>query len=87
MALRHLTIIHVAWAWTPPEVRKAFRTVLALPSLISITMTATSFPSLCHFTNLLNSSLKQLVVNAWFKLDDPADEEIISAIDGEDKIA
>ena len=86
-ALRHLTIEDVGWAWMPPEVRKAFRAVLALPSLISIAMRSTSFPSLRHFTNLLNSPLKQLTVDWQFELDDPVDEEIISAIDEEDKIA
>ena len=85
-ALLHLTIICVAWTRTPPEVRKAFRTILALPSLISVTMRSTSFPSLHHFTNLLNSPLKQLVVDGPFN-DHFADEEIISAIDEEDEIA
>src|ERR1700722_13593440 len=84
-ALRHLTIIHVAWTRTSPEVRKAFRTVLALPSLVSVTMQFMRFASLRHFTSLLNSPLKRLAVYvpSGFELDDPADEEIISAIDGE----
>ena len=84
-ALRHLTMMFIVWTRMPPEVRKAFRTILALPSLVSVTMQFMRFASPRHFTSLLNSPLKRLAVAV--RLDDPGNKEMISAIDGEDKIA
>src|ERR1700722_1972117 len=84
-ALRHLTIKHVEWTRTSPEVRKAFRTILALPSLVSVPMQFLRFASPPPFSRLLKSPLKRLAVAV--RLDDPGDEEIISAIDEEDEIA
>jgi len=82
--LQHLTIINLAWTEVPSEIRKAFRTVLALPSLIIIDIWGLRFARLRHFTNLLRSPLKRLSVDA--RWNHPADEEIVSAIDEEDKI-
>src|ERR1700722_2984700 len=85
-ALRKLEISGIRWTRVPPEVRKAFRTVLALPSLVSLESTCLSFSTLQHFTNLLNSPLKRLSVDiSWGDYAD--DDETISVIDEEDKIA
>jgi hypothetical protein len=56
-ALCKLRIANVSWLSFAPDIRKSFRDILALPSLVHFEAVKVNFPKLEHFTSLLRPHL------------------------------
>jgi hypothetical protein len=70
--LRKLKIAFICWTHFPPDIRKSFRDILALPSLVHFQIVDVAFFKPEHFMSLLRPHLKRLSVCCS---DGPSDDD------------